>query len=350
MARTLLVVGGMGFIGSNFIHYWHSKYPDDRFVVIDKFGYAGKWENIYSVIDIGDFGNNGGKNRVYRLNLGKPDGHFDKFFYGTSNQQELLDQWFKDSNPTLCVNFAAESHVDNSITGPEAFNTNYTGMLVLLEALKDRNTPLIHISTDEVLEHYPPYRKGDYIQFWRQPESIQEELDEYSPKLRPSSVYSASKAAQEMLCHAYRKTWGMDITIVRLTNNYGPRQHVEKLLPKVITNALKDKPIPVYGAGDQWRDWLYVEDSCSALDLIIEKGARNETYHVSAQQEQQNIEVIKKILKKLDKPETLIYNVEDRKGHDYSYSLDSSKLRALGWKPKVSFDEGLDKTIRWYKR
>ena len=269
------------------------------------------------------------------------------------------DWWFdrvKGFEPDLVLHLASESHVDNSISGPSVFVTsNVMGTLNLFESLRRCETKprVIHMSTDEVLLHSNPITRGigQHIVFDKVEEAFPDKWDiDHTAEVQPSSVYSATKAAQEMLCHAYRKTWGMDITIARSCNVYGPRQHREKFIPKTITHALLDRRIPVYGKGDQWRTWISTWDYCRAMGTIINKGGDNETYHISSEDEHQNIDVVKTILGILGKDEALIEHVEDRLGHDTCYSLSSQKLQSLGWKPNDTLVAGLNSTIAYYQR
>jgi dTDP-glucose 4,6-dehydratase len=335
----ILLTGGAGFIASNFCHYWHEKYPKDKIVIIDKFSYAASWDNLYPLLDP----------------------YTDQINYDTfQNGQTTL--WFLDLSVIralpdyefdFIINFAAETHVDNSISSPRPFvDNNVTGFFNLLEICRERQIKLYHISTDEVLQHHGPVPMTDRgkLFFFRIYEDTDYDDEGWTnPTYKPSSVYSATKAAQEMLVHAYRKTYDLDIDIIRLTNQYGPRQHREKLIPLVITKALAGEKIPVYKDGKQWRDWTYVEDSCEALDLITQQNQKNETWHIAANNETQNIDIIHTLLDKLGASRDLIEFVEDRKGHDQSYSLACTKVTNLGWKPKTSLSDGIDKTIAWYK-
>ena len=307
----ILVTGGLGFIGSNFIRYILSKHPDYKIVNVDKIGVGANPANLKDLED----------EKTY------------KFIKGNICNPKLIDKVVKGVD--AIVNIAAETHVDRSIRDPITFIQNNTiGTLNLLDAVRkhNREARLVHVSTDEV---YGEATKGSF--------------KETSP-LKPSNPYSASKAAADMFVIAYRKTYQLNTVITRCTNNFGPYQFPEKLIPKTIIRALKNMPVPVYGSGENIRDWIYVLDHCEAINLILEKGRPGEIYNISAGNEKTNIEVIRKILRTLGKPEGLISFVEDRPGHDIKYSLDSSKIRTeLGWKPKFSFEEALEATVNWYK-
>jgi dTDP-glucose 4,6-dehydratase len=304
----ILVTGGAGFIGSNFVRHMVRKYRDYEVVVLDKLTYAGRKENLHDV--------------------------WDKitFIKGDIAKKEDVEKAVK--NCDYIVNFAAETHVDRSIIEAGTFVlTDVYGVYNLLEAARKHEiSKFEQISTDEVYGQIP---EG----------SFKEE-----DKLEPRNPYSATKAAAELLCQSYFETYGLPIVITRSSNNYGPYQHPEKLIPKTIIYALLNKPIPVYGKGENVRDWLYVEDNCEAIDLVLHKGKNGETYNIAAKQELKNIEVVKAILKLVKKPESLIQFVEDRPGHDLRYSLNIEKIKALGWKPKVKFGEGIKRTVEWYKQ
>jgi len=306
----ILVTGGLGFIGSNFIHYILEKYHNVRIINIDNLSFGSNPSNL---IDI------------------EQDKRYS-FIKGDINDTALLSQVIK--NIDVIVNFAAQTHVDRSIADPYPFfSSNTLGVVSLLETIRkiDNDIRFLHISTDEV---YGDIEIG----------SFKEE-----DRLKPSSPYAASKAAADMFILAYHRTYGLDTIITRCTNNFGPYQFPEKFIPKTIIRAQMNMPIPIYGTGENVRDWIYVLDFCEAIDLLLQKGKSGEIYNVSAGNEYPNIEVVIKILKILNRPETLITFVEDRPGHDIRYSLDSSKLRKeLGWKPRFSFDEALEKTVRWY--
>lgn len=311
----LLVTGGAGFIGSNFILYWLKKYPSDKIVNLDKLTYAGNLENLKSVE----------KNPNY------------KFIHGDICDSQLVNSLLKDEQIDVIVHFAAESHVDRSIIDPAPFlKTNIEGTYTLLEAaLNNGKIRFHHISTDEV--------------FGALPLNTKEKFNENSP-YNPRSPYSASKAASEHLVRAYYFTYNLPITISNCSNNYGPYHFPEKLIPLAITNVLEGKKIPVYGDGNYVRDWLYVEDHCRAIDLIIYKGKIGETYLIGGLTDNiSNLELIKKILKLMGKDENFIEFVKDRPGHDRRYSIDWSKInKELNWKPNVDLETGLKLTINWY--
>jgi len=303
----ILVTGGAGFIGSNFVHYILQKHPRDQLLVLDKLTYAGNLNNLKTVMK-----------KI-------------EFIKGDICNRKLVEQIA--SRVDVIVNFAAESHVDRSIAEPEPFlTTNVLGTQVLLEAARKLDhEKFVQISTDEV---YGSTSKG----------SFREE-----DPLRPSSPYAASKAAADMLTHSYFVTYGLSVLITRSTNNFGPYQHPEKLIPKLIINALQNKPLPIYGDGKNVRDWLYVADNCEAIDLILKKGENGEIYNVGAGNEKMNLEIADFVLKELSKPKSLIKFVKDRHGHDLRYSLNSEKLRTLEWAPKHRFEIAMKKTVDWYK-
>ena len=312
----LLVTGGAGFIGSNFIHYWLKKYPDDKIINLDALTYAGNVDNL--------------KNLPNKENY--------QFVLGNICDPQMVNEVMQEVD--LVVHFAAESHVDNSIIDSTPFvRTNVLGMQVLLDAaLKQGKKRFHHISTDEVFGSLGPNEPP---------------FNEHTP-YDPRSPYSASKAGADHLVRAYWHTHNLPITISNCSNNYGPRQHREKLIPLFITNLLQNKPVPLYGTGQNIRDWLYVEDHCRAIDFIIKKGKIGETYLIGGkgnkEKEVTNLELAKKLINLLGKDASLIEYAEDRKGHDFRYAIDDSKLRSeLGWQPQVNFEEGLNKTIEWHK-
>lgn len=312
---TILVTGGAGFIGSNFIHYMMEKYPDYKIVCIDKLTYAGNLRNLETVLDKKNF----------------------RFIKGDICDRELVYRIFEEEKPDIVINFAAESHVDRSIESPDIFlKTNILGTQVLLDASRKYNVKRFHqVSTDEVYGDLPLDRSD--LKF-----------TESSP-LRPSSPYSASKASADLLVLAYHRTYGVPVTISRCSNNYGPYQFPEKLIPLMIINALNDRPLPVYGDGRNVRDWIHVKDHCEAIDIIIHRGKEGEIYNIGGENERANIDVVRMILKELGKPESLIRFVKDRPGHDRRYALDISRMKKeFGWSPKISFEEGLKSTIKWY--
>jgi dTDP-glucose 4,6-dehydratase len=312
---NLLVTGGAGFIGSNFILYWLKKYPQDKILNLDKLTYAGNLENLKTVENNSNYA----------------------FVKGDICNLSLVDSLIKKYNIDTIVHFAAESHVDRSIMDPAPFiKTNIEGTYVLLEAaLKNKINNFHHISTDEVFGALPLDSKEKF-----------NEKTAYNPR----SPYSASKAASDHLVRAYYVTYGLPITISNCSNNYGPYQFPEKLIPLAITNIIEGKKVPIYGDGLYVRDWLYVEDHCKALDLILHKGKVGETYFIGGLTEDiPNIEVVRKILKIMGKDESYIDYVKDRPGHDRRYAIDWSKInRELSWRPEVDFDTGLKLTIDWY--
>ena len=311
----ILVTGGAGFIGSNFIFYMRRKHPAYELVCLDKLTYAGNLETLASVMD--------------GLNF--------KFIRGDIADREAVYGIFEAEKPDVVVNFAAESHVDRSIENPAVFlETNVMGTQALLDACRKYGVRRYHqVSTDEVYGDLPLDRPDLFF-------------TEQTP-LHTSSPYSASKASADLLCNAYQRTYGLPITISRCSNNYGPYQFPEKLIPLMIANALADKPLPVYGEGLNVRDWLYVEDHCAAIDLILEKGKVGQVYNIGGHNEMRNIDIVKRILSLLGKPESLITYVTDRKGHDMRYAIDPSFIhRELGWLPETRFEDGIQKTVRWY--
>ena len=306
-----MIIGGAGFMGSNFVRYLIKEIGDVEVLVYDKLTYAGRLESLRDLINM--------------KNL--------KFTRADLCDEENLTKTIEGFDPEIIVNFAAETHVDRSINEPAPFlKTNILGVFTLLEVVRRREVPLvIHISTDEV-----------YGDLW----NIQP-ANEKSP-LIPSNPYSASKASGDLLAQAYWKTYRLPIIIVRPSNNYGPYQYPEKLIPKTIIRALHNMPVPVYGDGMQIRDWLYVKDFCEALNVIIERGKKGEVYNVPGLNERRNIEVVRDILKLLGKQLSLIKFVEDRPGHDKRYAMKGDKILALGWRPKTPWSEGLRMTVEWY--
>ena len=305
---SLLVTGGAGFIGSNFIHYVLETYPECKIINLDKLTYAGNLDNLKDIED----------NPRY------------EFIKGDIRDRDLVDDVFKRVQGV--VHFAAETHVDRSIVDAGEFVlTDVYGSFVLLEALKDSDIEFfLHVSTDEV------YGSRD--------EGFFNEED----ALNPSSPYAASKAGADRLAYSYFVTYGLPILIVRPSNNYGPYQYPEKFIPLFVTNALEDKSLPLYGKGENVRDWLHVDDHCRAIDTVIKKGKNGEVYNIGANQEVQNIDVARNIVKALEKTEDLIQYVTDRLGHDRRYALDCNKIHSLGWKPEIEFSDGLASTVRWY--
>lgn len=311
----IVVTGGAGFIGANFVYYLLRKYPGDRVVCFDALTYAGNMETLAKA-------------------AGDPRFSFVKGDIADRGQVEAL---FERYRPDVIVNFAAESHVDRSILDPGLFlRTNVLGTGVLMDACRKYGIARFHqVSTDEVYGDLPLDRPDLFF-------------TERTP-LHASSPYSASKASSDLLVLAYCRTFGLPVTISRCSNNYGPYQFPEKLIPLMIANALADKPLPVYGKGENVRDWLYVEDHCAAIDLIVRRGRGGEIYNIGGHNERKNLQVVKTILKELDKPESLIRFVTDRPGHDLRYAIDPAKIHAeLGWLPETTFDEGIRRTVRWY--
>lgn len=311
----ILVTGGAGFIGSNFVYYELDNYPNDEVNCLDKLTYAGNLETLEIAM----------KNPKF------------KFVKGDIADRAFIDDLFASEKPDVVVNFAAESHVDRSIENPEIFlQTNVIGTSVLMDACRKYGNIRYHqVSTDEVYGDLPLDRPDLFF-------------TETTP-LHTSSPYSASKASADLLVQAYYRTYKLPVTISRCSNNYGPYHFPEKLIPLMIANALNDKKLPVYGKGENVRDWLYVEDHCSAIDLIIRKGKIGEVYNIGGHNERTNLEVVKTIIKELGKSEDLIEFVTDRPGHDRRYAIDPTKIHnELGWLPATKFDDGIKKTIEWY--
>ena len=312
----LLVTGGAGFIGSNFIIYMHKKYPEYKIVCLDALTYAGNIENLETVINNPNF----------------------KFVKGDIRDKGFVFELFEKENFDIVINFAAESHVDKSIENPQIFlQTNILGTQVLLDATRKYNVKRYHqVSTDEVYGDLPLDR----------PDLL---FTETTP-ITTSSPYSASKASADLLVQAYYRTFKTPITISRCSNNYGPYQFPEKLIPLMIAKANKGELLPVYGEGLNVRDWLHVEDHCRAIDMIVHNGKIGEVYNVGGHNERQNIEVVKTILKTLNKPESMITYVQDRAGHDLRYAINPDKIKnELGWEPLIKFEDGIIKTIEWYQ-
>ncbi|MCR5794677.1 MAG: dTDP-glucose 4,6-dehydratase [Solobacterium sp.] len=311
----ILITGGAGFIGGNFAHMMVNRYPEDQIVVLDLLTYAGNLETLDPV-------------------MGKENFSFVK---GDICDREFIEDLFAKEQFDIVVNFAAESHVDRSIEDPGIFlRTNIMGVQVLMDACRKYGVKRFHqVSTDEVYGDLPLDR----------PDLL---FHEDTP-IHTSSPYSASKAAADLLVLAYHRTYGLGVTISRCSNNYGPYHFPEKLIPLVISRALADESIPVYGEGANVRDWLYVTDHCSAIDLIIRNGRDGEVYNIGGHNEKSNLDVVKTILKALGKSEDLITFVKDRPGHDLRYAMDPEKIEnELGWVPEYRFEEGIQKTIRWY--
>ncbi len=312
---TILVTGGAGFIGSNFIYYLLQEHPEDRVVCVDCLTYAGNLSTLSEALQNPKF-------RFCKINICDRSG---------------IEQIFEEEHPDAVVNFAAESHVDRSIENPEVFlQTNILGTQVMMDACRKYGMTRYHqVSTDEVYGDLPLDRPDLFF-------------TETTP-IHTSSPYSASKAGADLLVLAYHRTYGLPVTISRCSNNYGPYHFPEKLIPLMIANALNDRPLPVYGTGENVRDWLYVEDHCRAIDLILRKGRIGEVYNVGGHNEMSNLAIVKLICQKLGKSESLITYVTDRKGHDLRYAIDPTKIHTeLGWLPETKFADGIEKTIAWY--
>ena len=309
-----LVTGGAGFIGGNFLHIMVNKYPNDQYVCIDALTYAGNMETLEPIMNKPNF----------------------KFVHENICNREAVFKLFEEEHFDYVINFAAESHVDRSIENPEIFlKTNILGTQVLMDACRKYDIKRYHqVSTDEVYGDLPLDRPDLYF-------------TEETP-IHTSSPYSASKAGADLLVLAYHRTFKLPVTISRCSNNYGPYHFPEKLIPLMIQKALKNEPLPVYGNGSNVRDWLYVGDHCNAIDLIVRNGKDGEVYNIGGHNERSNLEVVKTILKALNKPETLITYVKDRPGHDLRYAMDPTKIETeLGWKPEYNFDSGIQETIKW---
>lgn len=333
MSKTILITGGAGFIGSNFVPYFCKKYPEYNIINLDKLTYAGNLDNLSECVNMPNY----------------------KFVRGDICDEGLVDELFKKNDVRGVIHFAAESHVDNSITGPRAFiNTNIIGTFNLLDTARRHwmikpgvvnpeyeTSRFHHISTDEV---YGALGKEGFFK----------ETTPYAP----NSPYSASKASSDFLVRAYNHTYGMNVTTSNCSNNYGPKQHHEKLIPLIISNALAGKQLPIYGTGENVRDWLYVLDHCRAIDLIFHKGIAGQTYNIGGHNERNNITIVKKICDILDEKQPRadghkyseqITFVNDRAGHDFRYAIDASKIESeLGWKALETFDTGIIKTVEWY--
>ena len=312
---TILITGGAGFIGGNFIYYQLKNHPEDRLVCLDKLTYAGNMETLEEAMKHENF----------------------RFVKGDIADLACVDQLFEEEKPDIVVNFAAESHVDRCVEDPGIFvRTNVLGTQILLDASRRHGVKRYHqVSTDEVYGDLPLDRPDLFF-------------TEETP-LHTSSPYSASKAGADLLVLAYARTFRLPVSITRCSNNYGPYHHPEKLIPLMIANALNDKPLPVYGTGENVRDWLYVEDHCAAIDLVMRKGREGQIYNVGGHNERTNLDVVRTIVRELGKSEELITYVTDRPGHDRRYAIDPTKISSeLGWLPRTSFDEGIRRTIQWY--
>lgn len=312
---TMIVTGGAGFIGANFVFYMLENHLEDRIVCLDKLTYAGNLSTLAPIMENPNF----------------------RFVKADICDREAVYGLFEEERPDVVVNFAAESHVDRSIENPGVFlETNIMGTAVMMDACRTFGVQRFHqVSTDEVYGDLPLDRPDLFF-------------TEQTP-IHTSSPYSSSKASADLLAMAYYRTYGLPVTISRCSNNYGPYQFPEKLIPLMIANALADKPLPVYGEGLNVRDWLYVEDHCKAIDLILQRGRVGEVYNIGGHNEMKNIDIVKLICKALNKPESLITHVTDRKGHDMRYAIDPAKIHAeLGWLPETMFADGIEKTIQWY--
>ena len=312
---TIIITGGAGFIGSNFVFHMLREHPQDRVICLDKLTYAGNLSTLAPVMGQDNF----------------------RFVKADICDRDAVYSLFAEEHPDVVVNFAAESHVDRSIENPAIFlETNIMGPAVLMDACRKYGIQRYHqVSTDEVYGDLPLDRPDLFFK-------------ETTP-IHTSSPYSSSKASADLLVLAYHRTYGLPVTISRCSNNYGPYHFPEKLIPLMIINALHDKPLPVYGDGLNVRDWLYVEDHCRAIDLILQKGRVGEVYNVGGHNEMRNIDIVKLICKELGKPESLIHHVTDRKGHDRRYAIDPTKIHEeLGWLPETKFADGIKKTIQWY--
>ena len=316
--RNLLITGGAGFIGSNFVQYWIRKYPDDKIIVLDALTYAGNLENLAPIADQPNY----------------------RFVKGDIRDFGLVTKLLDENDVDIIVHFAAESHVDRSILGPQEFiETNINGTFNMLESVRKSwksdldKKRFIHISTDEV------YGSLDFDD----PAFTEES------QYKPNSPYAASKTSSDHLVRAYYRTYGIPAIITHCSNNYGPYQFPEKLIPLMIFNAIRDKKLPIYGDGLNIRDWVHVSDHCKAIDVVIQRGKIGEVYNIGGDSEKHNIDVVKLILQKLDKPESLIEFVKDRPGHDRRYAIEISKIKnELGWMPEYDFDKGIEDTINWY--
>lgn len=312
---NIIITGGAGFIGSNFVFHMLREHPQDRVICLDKLTYAGNLSTLAPVMGQDNF----------------------RFVKADICDRDAVYSLFAEEHPDVVVNFAAESHVDRSIENPAIFlETNIMGAAVLMDACRKYGIQRYHqVSTDEVYGDLPLNRPDLFF-------------TETTP-IHTSSPYSSSKASADLLVLAYHRTYGLPVTISRCSNNYGPYHFPEKLIPLMIINALHDKPLPVYGDGLNVRDWLYVEDHCRAIDLILQKGRVGEVYNVGGHNEMKNIDIVKLICKALGKPESLIHHVTDRKGHDRRYAIDPTKIHEeLGWLPETKFADGIKKTIQWY--
>ena len=311
---NILVTGGCGFIGSHFLRYMMNTYPNDSFICLDALTYAGNEENIKDLL---------GDERL-------------KQYIGTICDAKLVESIFSTHKPDIVVHFAAETHVDRSIAGPQVFlETNVMGTGVLLDAcLRHGGVRFHHVSTDEVYGALPLGEGNPFTE---------------SDPLQPTSPYASSKASSDLLALSYYKTYGLPVTVSRCSNNYGTHQYPEKLIPLMIQKALHDEPLPVYGDGLNVRDWIYVLDHCRGIDVILQKGTLGEVYNIGANEEVANIDLVKRILDCVGKPYELITYVDDRLGHDRRYAINSKKLQTLGWKPEYTLGDTLREVVEWYR-
>lgn len=312
---TIIVTGGAGFIGCNFIRYWMDRHPGDRIVCVDKLTYAGRMENLGEVMERRNF----------------------RFVKADICDRETMKSLSREEKPEIVVNFAAESHVDRSIEDPSLFlRSNILGTSVLMDCCRKSGARFHQVSTDEVYGDLPLAEGNPFT--------------EDSP-IRPSSPYAASKASADFLVLSYHRTYGLPVTITRCSNNYGPCQYPEKLIPLTISRALRDEEIPIYGDGKNVRDWIHVLDHCRAIEMVLMHGKIGEIYNVGGHSEISNIELVRKILHILGKPESLISYVKDRPGHDRRYAMDSGKIQnQLGWRAEIPFERGLKETVEWYRK
>jgi dTDP-glucose 4,6-dehydratase len=310
---NFLVTGGCGFIGGNFLLKMVKKYPNDRFVCLDALTYAGNLSTIHDIFGCPNF----------------------RFVRGDITDKETIEKLFSEEKFDFVINFAAETHVDRASLYPDLFvHTNVVGTQTLLDACRNFGIKRFHqVSTDEVYGDLPIESKNTFFT--------------ESSQIKPSSPYSASKASADLLCLSYYRTFGVPITISRCSNNYGPYQYPEKLIPLMIKKAISNEPLPIYGSGINVRDWLYVIDHCDAIDLIVRNGVDGEVYNVGGHNEKTNLEIVKLILQQTGKDESLIHFVEDRPGHDLRYAIDPTKIEQLGWIPAHSFEKAMSDTIAW---
>lgn len=312
---NILVTGGAGFIGCNFIRYWMDRHPGDRVICVDKLTYAGRLENLGDVLSRRNF----------------------RFVKSDICDSRAMESLFREERPKIVVNFAAESHVDRSIEDPSVFlKSNILGTSVLMDCCRKSGARFHQVSTDEVYGDLPLSEGNPFTEV---------------SLIRPSSPYAASKASADFLVLSYHRTYGIPVTITRCSNNYGPCQYPEKLIPLTVSRALRDEEIPLYGDGKNVRDWIHVLDHCRAIEMVLMHGKIGEIYNVGGHSEISNVEIVRKILHVLGKPENLISYVKDRPGHDRRYAMDSGKIQnQLGWKAEIPFERGLRETVEWYRK